>query len=86
MSEGLFQSPWCTGEICSAFSANVRMVNIACDGYTPPDYDEVNMILSSWTEDRKNQLKTYGFDEDAVRTLDCPRWVSFWLCNHIKFG
>jgi len=68
MSEGLFQSPWCTGEICSAFSAKVHMVNIACDGYTPPDYDEVNMILSSWTEDRKNALLTHGFDEDAVRT------------------
>eukprot|EP00434_Breviolum_minutum_P026000 symbB.v1.2.022982.t1/scaffold2075.1/size90314/3 len=65
MSEGLFQSPWCTGEICSAFSAKVHMVNIACDGYTPPDYDEVNMILSSWTEDRKNALLTHGFDMDA---------------------
>lgn len=83
MSEGLFQSPWCTGEICSAFSAKVHMVNIACDGYTPPDYDEVNMILSSWTEDRKNALLTHGFDMDAVRTLDRPPWVSFWLSYQI---
>eukprot|EP00435_Cladocopium_sp_Y103_P026242 s421_g6.t1 len=68
LSPGLFRSPWCTGEICTAFSGDVPIVVVAADGYTAPDYDEVNMILSNWSDVHRNTLMNYGFDEETVKT------------------
>jgi len=68
LSPGLFGSPWCTGEICTAFAGDVPIVVVAADGYTAPDYDEVNMIVSNWPDLHRHTLVNYGFDEEIVKT------------------
>lgn len=68
LSPGVFGSPWCTGEICTAFASDVPMVVVATDGYTVPDYDEVNMIVSNWSDVHRKTLANYGFDEEIVKT------------------
>ena len=39
---------------------DVPMVVVATDGYTVPDYDEVNMIVSNWSDVHRKTLANYG--------------------------
>ena len=47
----------CSSTVCPG---DVPIVVVAADGYTAPDYDEVNMIVSNWPDLHRHTLVNYG--------------------------
>merc|ERR1719223_1524179 len=63
--------PWCAGEIATATVNGIRIVQVACDDYVPPDAAALAQLGSLWSEQQQFLLGQYGIDLALIEDAYC---------------
>ncbi|CAE8680036.1 unnamed protein product [Polarella glacialis] len=63
----LLKIMWCAGEIVTAHRNKISIVTVICDGFAHLIEEELENVLSFWSEQQKHTLASFGIDMDMVK-------------------